>query len=110
MQHVIDELYKLTGGNAVVTTDVGQHQMWAAHFFKYTQPRTFLSSGGLGTMGFGLPAAIGAQAGCRDRTVVCLSGDGSVQMNFQELVVAVEHDLPIKVIVLNNANLCMVRQ
>jgi acetolactate synthase-1/2/3 large subunit len=109
-QHVIEQVYEATKGNAIVTTDVGQHQMWAAHFFKYTQPRTFLSSGGLGTMGFGLPAAVGAQAGCRDRTVVCLSGDGSVQMNFQELVVAVEHDLPIKVIVLNNANLGMVRQ
>ncbi len=109
-QFVIEQVYETTGGNAIITTDVGQHQMWAAHFYKYTQPRSFLSSGGLGTMGFGLPAAIGAKAGLRDRNVVCLSGDGSIQMNFQELVVAVEHDLPITVVILNNGCLGMVRQ
>jgi acetolactate synthase I/II/III large subunit len=103
-------VYEATKGNAIITTDVGQHQMWAAHFYRYTKPRTFISSGGLGTMGFGLPAAIGAQAGCRDRTVVALVGDGSIQMNFQELVVAVEHELPINVVILNNGYLGMVRQ
>ncbi|MEI6564899.1 MAG: biosynthetic-type acetolactate synthase large subunit [bacterium] len=109
-QYAIEQIYEVTKGDAIVTTDVGQHQMWAAHFFKYTHPRTFISSGGLGTMGFGMPAAIGAKAGCRDRKVVCISGDGSIQMNFQELVVAVEHDLPIVVVILNNGYLGMVRQ
>lgn len=109
-QYAIEQIYEVTQGDAIITTDVGQHQMWAAHFFKYTQPRTFISSGGLGTMGYGLPAAIGAMAGCRDKKVVCISGDGSIQMNFQELVVAVEHDLPIVVVILNNGYLGMVRQ
>jgi acetolactate synthase-1/2/3 large subunit len=109
-QFVIEKVYEVTKGDAIVTTEVGQHQMWAAHFFKYTKPRTFLSSGGLGTMGFGLPAAIGAQLGMPGHTVVDIGGDGSTQMNFQEMVVAVEHDLPIKVIVLNNGHLGMVRQ
>jgi acetolactate synthase-1/2/3 large subunit len=109
-QYVIEQIYEVSKGEAIVTTEVGQHQMWAAHFYKYTRPRTFLSSGGLGTMGYGLPAAIGAQAGCRDKLVVDIGGDGSTQMNFQELVVAVEHDLPIKVVILNNGHLGMVRQ
>ena len=109
-QFAIEQIYEVTRGDAIVTTDVGQHQMWAAHFFKYTKPRTFISSGGLGTMGFGLPAAIGAKAGCRNQNVVTISGDGSIQMNFQELVVAVEHDLPIVVVILNNGYLGMVRQ
>ncbi len=109
-QHVIEQIYEVTKGDAIIVTDVGQHQMWSAHFYKYTKPRTFLSSGGLGTMGYGLPAAIGAQAGMRDRTVVNIAGDGSIQMNFQELVVAVEHDLPVKVVILNNGCLGMVRQ
>ncbi|MBM4144035.1 MAG: biosynthetic-type acetolactate synthase large subunit [Lentisphaerae bacterium] len=110
-QYVIEQIYEVTGGDAVIVTDVGQHQMWAAHFFKYTRPRTFLSSGGLGTMGYGLPAAIGAQAGLGSgRTVVTISGDGSIQMNFQELVVAVEHKLPVKAVILNNGHLGMVRQ
>jgi len=109
-QYVIERVYEITRGDAIITTEVGQHQMWAAHFYKYTRPRTFLSSGGLGTMGYGLPAAIGAQAGMRDRIVVDIGGDGSTQMNFQELVVAVEHDLPIKVVILNNGHLGMVRQ
>jgi acetolactate synthase-1/2/3 large subunit len=109
-QYVIEQVYELTRGEAIIATDVGQHQMWSAHFYKYTRPRSLISSGGLGTMGFGLPAAIGAQAGCRDRTVVNLAGDGSIQMNFQELVVAVEHDLPVVVVILNNHHLGMVRQ
>ena len=109
-QYVIEQVYETTGGDAIIVTDVGQHQMWAAQFFKYTKPRTFLSSGGLGTMGYGLPAAIGAQAGKPDATVVVIAGDGSIQMNFQELVVAVEQDLPVKVVILNNGYLGMVRQ
>jgi len=109
-QHVIEEVYKVSGGDAVIVTEVGQHQMWAAHFYKYTKPRTFLSSGGLGTMGYGLPAAIGAQLGAPDKTIVDIAGDGSIQMNFQELVVAVEHNLPINVVILNNQRLGMVRQ
>ncbi|MCA1809686.1 MAG: biosynthetic-type acetolactate synthase large subunit [Kiritimatiellia bacterium] len=109
-QYVIDKIYELTRGDAIIATEVGQHQMWAAHFYKYTQPRTFISSGGLGTMGFGLPAAIGAQVGRRDKMVVDIAGDGSAQMNFQELVVAVEHQLPVKVVILNNSYLGMVRQ
>ncbi|NLE65856.1 MAG: biosynthetic-type acetolactate synthase large subunit [Lentisphaerae bacterium] len=109
-QYVIERIYEITKGDAVIVTEVGQHQMWAAHYFRYTKPRQFISSGGLGTMGFGLPAAIGAQAGRRGELVVDLSGDGSAQMNFQELVVAVEHRLPVKVVILNNACLGMVRQ
>lgn len=109
-QYVIEQIYEATKGNAIITTEVGQHQMWSAHYYKYIRPRTFLSSGGLGTMGYGLPAAIGAQAGMRKKTVIDIAGDGSIQMNFQELVVAVEHDLPVKVIILNNGYLGMVRQ
>ncbi len=109
-QFVIEQIYKLTKGKAIIVTDVGQHQMWATHFYTYTQPRTFLSSGGLGTMGFGLPAAIGAQVGHSDKIVVDITGDGSIQMNFQELVVAVEHKLPVNVVILNNGHLGMVRQ
>ncbi len=109
-QYVVESIYHATRGEATIVTDVGQHQMWAAHHYKYTQPRSFISSGGLGTMGFGLPAAIGAQFACPDRTVVLIAGDGSIQMNFQELVVAVEHRLPINVVVLNNGHLGMVRQ
>lgn len=109
-QFVIEKIYETTKGDATIVTDVGQHQMWAAHFFKYTKPRTFLSSGGLGTMGYGLPAAIGAQVADRDATVVTISGDGSIQMNFQELVVAVEHELPVITVILNNGYLGMVRQ
>ncbi len=109
-QFVIEQIYDVSKGDAIVVTDVGQHQMWCAHFFKYTQPRTFLSSGGLGTMGYGLPAAIGAQLGRRDKRVVTICGDGGIQMNFQELVVAVEHKLPVTVVILNNGHLGMVRQ
>jgi len=109
-QFVIEKIYEVSKGNAIIVTDVGQHQMWAAHFYRYTKPRTFLSSGGLGTMGYGMPAAIGAQAGCRDRVIVNIAGDGSIQMNFQELVVAVENELPINTVILNNNYLGMVRQ
>ena len=109
-QYVIEELSRLTGGQAVVTTDVGQHQMWTAQFYRFQRPRQFITSGGLGSMGFGLPAAIGAQVGCPDRTVVTVSGDGSFLMNCQEVITAVENELPIVVAILNNGYLGMVRQ
>ncbi len=109
-QYVIEQIAAVTRGDALIVTDVGQHQMWAAHFYPYSKPRSFITSGGLGTMGFGLPAAIGVKAARRDQPVVLISGDGSIQMNFQELVVAVEHDLPIVVVILNNGYLGMVRQ
>ena len=109
-QYVVEQVYEASKGQAVICTDVGQNQMFAAHFYKHTRPRNFLSSGGLGTMGYGLPAAIGAQLGRPGEQVVVIAGDGGIQMNFQELVVAVEHDLPVKVIILNNGYLGMVRQ
>ncbi|MDD5707523.1 MAG: biosynthetic-type acetolactate synthase large subunit [Kiritimatiellae bacterium] len=109
-QYVIAQIDKIGKGEAIIVTDVGQHQMWAAQHIRHARPRSFITSGGLGTMGYGLPAAIGAQLACPDRLVVCISGDGSIQMNFQELVVAVEHELPVKVVILNNGHLGMVRQ
>ncbi|MBN2040821.1 MAG: biosynthetic-type acetolactate synthase large subunit [Spirochaetes bacterium] len=109
-QFVVEEIYRLTEGKAVICTEVGQNQMWAAQFFDYTEPRTFISSGGLGTMGFGFPAAIGAQLARPDRRVVDIAGDGSIQMNVQELIVAVEHKLPVIIAILNNGYLGMVRQ
>ncbi len=109
-QKVIEVLYKLTKGDVLVTTDVGQHQMWAGQFFTYTRPRSFLSSGGLGTMGYGLPAAVGAQLACPESKVVVISGDGSFQMNLQELATVMENKLPIKILLLNNHALGMVRQ
>ena len=109
-QAVIEAIQKLCRSEAVIVTDVGQNQMWSTHYLVYKKPRTFISSGGLGTMGFGLPAAIGAQIGRPGERVVCICGDGGIQMNFQELVVAVEHGLPVKVVVLNNGHLGMVRQ
>ncbi|MDR2668758.1 MAG: biosynthetic-type acetolactate synthase large subunit [Desulfovibrio sp.] len=109
-QRVIETLFSLTGGNAIITTDVGQHQMWSAQFFCYTRPRSFLSSGGLGTMGFGLPAAVGAQLARPDSLVVNISGDGSFQMNMQELGTVMENRLPIKILMINNRSLGMVRQ
>lgn len=109
-QYVIDQLYQLTRGNAVVTTDVGQHQMWAAQFFKFAKSHHWCTSGGLGTMGFGFPAAIGAQLAFPQATVICVSGDGSIQMNIQEIGTAVEWKLPVIVAILNNNFLGMVRQ
>jgi acetolactate synthase-1/2/3 large subunit len=109
-QRLIEALYEATGGKAVVTSDVGQHQMWAAQYFHFDAPRNWINSGGLGTMGFGLPAAMGAAVARPDETVICIAGDGSVQMNMQELATCGEHGIPIKVFVMNNGYLGMVRQ
>ena len=107
---MVEEIYRQTKGDAIICTEVGQNQMWAAQFYKYTQPRTFISSGGLGTMGYGFPAAIGAQLARPDKRVIDIAGDGSIQMNIQELIVAVQHRLPIIIAILNNGFLGMVRQ
>ncbi|MEZ4600480.1 MAG: biosynthetic-type acetolactate synthase large subunit [Syntrophotaleaceae bacterium] len=109
-QFVIEKIRELTAEDAIITTEVGQHQMWTAQFFDFARPRTFLTSGGLGTMGFGLPAALGAQVGCPDRQVIDISGDGSFQMNSQELATLVQFGLPVKIAILNNNFLGMVRQ
>ena len=110
-QQVVEAIFDLTDeDNTIITTEVGQHQMWAAQFFKYTKPRTFLSSGGLGTMGYGLPAAMGAQIAMPDKKVVGIAGDGSIQMNSQEFATIVQNKLPVKIIILNNCYLGMVRQ
>ncbi|MGH7274489.1 MAG: biosynthetic-type acetolactate synthase large subunit, partial [Nitrospiria bacterium] len=109
-QFVIDMIYKLTQGNAIITSDVGQHQMWAAQFYKFKHPRTWINSGGLGTMGFGFPAALGAQKAYPDRLVICIAGDGSFQMNLQELATAAVYKLPVKVAIINNQYHGMVRQ
>lgn len=110
-QYIVEEIYKLTKDReTIIVTEVGQNQMWAAQFYKFTKPRTFLSSGGLGTMGYGLPAAIGAQFGRSNALVIDIAGDGSIQMNIQELTTAVNNKLPIKICVLDNCFLGMVRQ
>jgi acetolactate synthase-1/2/3 large subunit len=109
-QYVISELSRQTQGNAVIVTGVGQHQMWTAQFYRFTQPRHFISSGGLGTMGFGLPAAIGAQIARPDQTVIDIDGDSSFSMTLQELATAVQYQLPVKVCIMNNGYMGMVRQ
>jgi acetolactate synthase-1/2/3 large subunit len=109
-QFMIDALYQATGGDAILTSDVGQHQMWAAQRYHFKKPRRWINSGGLGTMGFGLPAAMGAKIGCPDQPVVCIAGDGSVQMNIQELATCTAERIPIKVFIMNNGYLGMVRQ
>ncbi len=109
-QYVIEVLYELTNGDAIITTEVGQNQMWAAQFYKFKRIRQFLTSGGLGTMGYGFPAAIGAQVANPDATVVDIAGDGSIQMNIQELATVASYNLPVKIIILNNYYLGMVRQ
>lgn len=109
-QWLLEQIYEVTNGDAIVTTDVGQHQMWTAQFYKFKEPRRFVTSGGLGTMGFGVPSAIGAQLAFKDETVVSINGDGGVQMNIQELATIAEHKLPIKIIIVNNEALGMVRQ
>jgi len=109
-QYVIEKLYEVTRGDAYVTSDVGQHQMWAAQYYKFAKPRRWINSGGLGTMGFGLPAAMGVQLAHPDAMVACVTGEGSIQMNIQELSTCKEWNLPLKVILLNNGYLGMVRQ
>ncbi len=109
-QYVVRKIYDITEGNAIVTTGVGQNQMWAAQHFYYDRPNTFVSSGGLGTMGFGLPAAVGAKIGCPDETVWCIDGDGSFQMTLQELATIAQERIAVKIAILNNGFLGMVRQ
>lgn len=109
-QYVVEKLHQLTGGRAIVTTEVGQNQMWAAQFYRFDEPNAFITSGGLGAMGFGLPAAIGAQVACPDRLVVAVAGDGSLQMNIQELGTIAHYGLPVKIVILNNLYLGMIRQ
>ncbi|MGB3098387.1 MAG: biosynthetic-type acetolactate synthase large subunit [Solirubrobacterales bacterium] len=109
-QFMVEELYRVTGGDAIITSDVGQHQMWAAQYYHFSKPRRWINSGGLGTMGFGLPAAIGAKVAMPDQQVVCLAGDGSLIMVCQEMATAAAHDLDVKVMLLNNGHFGMVRQ
>jgi len=109
-QYVIEQIYEATKGEAIITTEVGQNQMWSAQWYKYIHPRTFISSGGLGTMGFGFPAGMGAKVGCPDKIVFDIAGDGSIQMNIQELATCVCNKINVKVAILNNGYLGMVRQ
>ena len=109
-QQVIETLHRLTEGNAIITTEVGQNQMWTAQFFNFDRPNTFISSGGLGTMGFGLPAAIGVKCAFPDKQVIDIAGDGSIQMNIQELATAAQYNINVKIVILNNGYLGMVRQ
>ena len=109
-QYVIEKICELTKGDAIITTEVGQNQMWTAQFYQFAKPRTLLTSGGLGTMGYGFPAALGAQTGFPNKLVVSISGDGSFQMNSQELATAVQYQLPVKIAILNNGYLGMIRQ
>lgn len=109
-QYVIEKFFELTKGEAIITTEVGQNQMWAAQYYNFKKPNHFITSGGLGCMGFGLPAAVGAQMACPDKIVADIAGDGSIQMNIQEMATAVQYGLPVKIIILNNRYLGMVRQ
>ncbi|PXV96071.1 acetolactate synthase large subunit [Lachnotalea glycerini] len=108
--YIIEQIYQVTNGDAIITTEVGQHQMWAAQFYKYKKPRTFLTSGGLGTMGYGLGACIGAKMGCPDKTVINVAGDGCFRMNMNEIATAARYNIPIVEVVVNNHVLGMVRQ
>jgi acetolactate synthase-1/2/3 large subunit len=107
---VIRELHRLTNGEAIIATDVGQHQMWAAQFYPFSRERQWITSGGLGAMGFGVPATIGAQLAFRDRLAIAIVGDGGFQMTSQELATAMQYDLPVKIVIMNNGYLGMVRQ
>ena len=109
-QYIMETISKIAKDNTIIVTSVGQHQMWAALYYRYTEPRSFISSGGLGTMGYGFPAALGAKMGCPEKTVICISGDGSFQMNQQEIATAVNNNLAVIVIIMNNGYLGMVRQ
>ena len=108
--YIVEEIYRQTKGDAIITTEVGQHQMWAAQYYKYKEPRTLLSSGGLGTMGYGLGASIGAKMGCPEKTVVNIAGDGCFRMNMNEIATAARYQIPIVQVVVNNHVLGMVRQ
>ena len=107
---IMEKIYEITGGDAIITTDVGQHQMWAAQYYKFKNPRTLLTSGGLGTMGYGLGAAIGAKIGCKDKVVINIAGDGCFRMNMNELATATRYNIPVIEVVFNNNVLGMVRQ
>ena len=109
-QYVIQQIYEITGGNAIIVTGVGQHQMWSAHYFQYERPNTLISSGGLGPMGFELPAAVGAKVACPEETVWCIAGDGGFQMTIQELATVSQENLAVKIAIINNRFLGMVRQ
>jgi acetolactate synthase I/II/III large subunit len=109
-QYMVQAMFEATDGQAIVTSDVGQHQMWAAQYYGFTRPRQWINSGGLGTMGFGLPSAMGAKVACPDDDVVCLAGDGSLIMNVQELATCVDENIPVKIFLMNNGHLGMVRQ
>jgi acetolactate synthase-1/2/3 large subunit len=109
-QYMVQAMFEATNGNAIVTSDVGQHQMWAAQWYGFTRPRQWINSGGLGTMGFGLPSAMGAKVACPDEDVVCLAGDGSLIMTIQELATCVDENIPVKIFLMNNGYLGMVRQ
>ena len=108
--YVVEQIYDITGGDAIITTEVGQHQMWAAQYYKYKEPRTLLTSGGLGTMGYGLGASIGAKMGRKDKTVINVAGDGCFRMNMNELATATRYNIPVIEVVINNHVLGMVRQ
>jgi acetolactate synthase-1/2/3 large subunit len=109
-QHLMDEIDRLSGGQAIVTSDVGQHQMWAAQLIRFNEPRLWVNSGGLGSMGFGVPSAIGAQMARPDKLVIAICGDGGFQMSLPELSTIMAHSLPIKIVIMNNGVLGMVRQ
>ncbi|MEK7764919.1 MAG: thiamine pyrophosphate-dependent enzyme [bacterium] len=109
-QYFLERLHEITGGNAILTTGVGQHQMWAFQYYKFDRPRRFITSGGAGTMGFGLPAAIGAQFGCPDDLVIDIDGDGSFEMNINDMRTVADNNLPVKAVILNNHMLGMVGQ
>ena len=109
-QQIVEAVYKATHGDAIIATDVGQHQMFAALYYKFDEPRHLLTSGGLGTMGYGFPAAVGAKVGCPDKEVCLFTGDGSFQMNVQELSTCLEFNIPIKIFIFDNHTLGMVRQ
>jgi acetolactate synthase-1/2/3 large subunit len=109
-QYVVEKIYEITRGDAIISTEVGQNQMWTAQYYHFTRPRTLLTSGGLGTMGYGFPAAIGAQIAFPKKTVIDIAGDGSIQMNIQELATVAQYNLPVKIVILNNGYLGMVRQ
>ena len=108
--YIIEKIYDITQGDAIITTEVGQHQMWAAQFYQYKYPRSFLSSGGLGTMGYGLGASLGAKLGCKDKVVINVAGDGCFRMNMNEIATATRYNIPIIQVILNNQVLGMVRQ